>query len=148
MSSVDNQRLSEMLQLARHCRHGEFAALVEQRYIVQALEELQTLRASATEVEPWATAWQTSYTGDEWHFARQALFGAFDLERGIVKNVTPLYAQPSLVDGVSEEMVERVGEAIYGRHDRGFVMWPLVDGDRQKRAIRAALSHTDGEDGK
>jgi len=37
------------------------------------------------------------------------------------------------------EAVEVVGEAIYGRHERGFVMWPLVDGELIRPAIARAI---------
>ena len=47
--NVSDERLAEMLQLAQHCRHGEFAALVEQRDIVRALAELQALRSPRPE---------------------------------------------------------------------------------------------------
>ena len=48
--------------------------------------------ANVQEGEVFATAWQTSYTGDEWHFAIKAEFSPDDLERGLVCNVTPLSA--------------------------------------------------------
>lgn len=49
-------------------------------------------------------------------------------------------------DKALEAAVERIGEAIYRRHERGFVMWPLFDGDRIKAEIRTALS-TGGSNG-
>jgi hypothetical protein len=54
---------------------------------------------------PWATAWQLSYTGDEWHFAREASFSPSDIERGIVRNITPL--NPS-----SQAEIERLRTAL------------------------------------
>lgn len=43
--------------------------------------------------EPFAWTWQTSWTGDTWHFAREVSFSPSDLERGAIRNVTPLYSR-------------------------------------------------------
>ena len=37
------------------------------------------------------------------------------------------------------EAVDTAGEAIYGRHERGFVMWPLFDGVTLREGIARAI---------
>ena len=49
---------------------------------------------------------------------------------------------PSREAGEVTGLVERIGEIVHGRHERGFVMWPLVDGARQKEALSKALLPT------
>lgn len=55
-----------------------------------------------TDTPPFAVAWRTSHTGDEWHFAKKAEFVPSDLDKGIVRDVTHLYAQPSVQISVEE----------------------------------------------
>ena len=45
------------------------------------------------------------------------------------------------------DLVERIGEIVHGRHERGFVMWPLIDGARQKQALSLALASPQRETG-
>lgn len=66
---------------------------------VAAVSRHLSATVPAGDGEAFGTAWQTSYTGDEWHFAREASFSTPDLERGIVKNVTPLFAASRLSQG-------------------------------------------------
>lgn len=40
----------------------------------------------------------------------------------------------------ADEVIERIGEIVYRRHERGFILWPLVEGDRIKSELREALS--------
>lgn len=39
-----------------------------------------------------------------------------------------------------DEAVERIGEVVYRRHERGWIMWPLVEGNRIKQDLHAILS--------
>lgn len=61
--------------------------------------------------------------------------------------MTPSLTNAGKPDDVSQEAwdaAEAVGEAVYGRHERGFVMWPLTDAETLRpaiaRAIRAAAT--------
>jgi hypothetical protein len=69
---------------------------------------------------PWATAWQLSYTGDEWHFAREASFSPSDIERGIVRNITPL--NPS-----SQAEIERLRDILQSIKTHGYLANIPVD---------------------
>ncbi len=70
---------------------------------------------------------------------------AADMDKGVAAwvalRINGALASPvSRTSGVRvDDLVERIGEIAYGRHERGFVMWPLVDGKRQKDELRAAL---------
>lgn len=46
---------------------------------------------------------------------------------------------------VTAAVIERIGEIVYRRHERGFVMWPLVEGERIRKELRAALSALETE---
>lgn len=75
----------------------------------------------STKVKPFGYAWQTSYSGNEWHFAREASFSQALIESGMVRNVTALFQEQDVVKEVeilrSEferhlSIAELVGEGI------------------------------------
>lgn len=76
---------------------GKFATDDAAKAAAQADYERRILSAikAPSEGEAFATAWQLSYKGDDWYFARKASFASIDIERGIIRNITPLYTRPS-----------------------------------------------------
>ena len=52
----------------------------------------------------------------------------------------PVDPAPSQDGVVTDEMVEQIGASVFGRHERGWVMWPLVDEDAVKKCIALALN--------
>lgn len=80
---------------------------------------------------PFATAWQTSYTGDAWHFAKEASFSPSDLDKGIVKNVTPLH--PMLL---TDDMVERACRV----HNVGWSLWHEPQKETARQVMKSALN--------
>lgn len=39
----------------------------------------------------------------------------------------------------TDERIDAIGEAVYGRHKRGFILWPLVDGPMIKGRLRKLI---------
>jgi hypothetical protein len=65
--------------------------------------------------KPFGTAWQTNYTGEEWHFAPEVSFSDLDIERGIVRNMTPLFvAEPEqIAEAVDDtDRMQKISEVI------------------------------------
>src|SRR5690554_4038434 len=64
--------------------------------------------------EPLAYRWQTSHTEGRWHYAEKVSFAPRDIEMGIIKNVTPLYADTLTSPAqktVTDDMVEVAARA-------------------------------------
>lgn len=63
-------------------------------------------------LEPVAWRWQTNYTDDTWHYAEKVSFAPRDIERGIVRNITPLFAAPPRSDKANAQLDAAMRDAL------------------------------------